>query len=105
MLRTHIEVYGDHDQAIEDVEWLELCGSRGWSVLTKDRRIRYRPAEIAAIRRHRVRAFALASGSLRAPDQAAHFLANEAAITLASIEPGPIIYAVFADRIERIFPE
>src|SRR5688572_17543917 len=72
-LRTHIEVYGAQDQEIRDAEWLELCGREGWSVLTMDQRIRYRPAEIAAIRRHRVRAFALASGNLRAADQARRF--------------------------------
>lgn len=28
-LMTHIEVYGARDQEVEDVEWLELCGSEG----------------------------------------------------------------------------
>jgi len=103
-IRTHIEVYGGRDQEVEDVEWLELCGREGWIALTMDRRVRYHSAEIAAIRRHRVKAFALASGNLRAADQAHRFLGNEARITAACADPGPFIYAVFADRIERIFP-
>jgi PIN like domain len=53
-VRTHIEVYGGRDEGVEDVEWLELCGREGWIALTKDRRVRYRPFEIAAVRRHRV---------------------------------------------------
>lgn len=103
-IRTHIEVYGARDQEVEDVEWLERCGSESWVALTKDSRIRYRPAEIATIRRHRVRAFALVGGNLEAPGQAARFLANGAGIVAASVEPGPFIYAVYADGIERIFP-
>ena len=47
-----------------DTEWLELCGRRSWIVLAKDKRIRYRPAETEAIRRHRVKAFVLTSGNL-----------------------------------------
>lgn len=103
-VRTHMEVYGGRDEDVEDVEWLELCGREGWIALTKDRRVRYRRYEIAAVRRHRVRAFALASGNLRAVDQAQSFLANGAEIVTACSDPGPFIYAVYADRIERIFP-
>jgi hypothetical protein len=69
-VRTHIEVFGDRDQVVKDVEWLELCGQQGWIVLTMDRRIRYHRDEVAAIRRHAVRAFVLASGNLVARDQA-----------------------------------
>lgn len=103
-VRTHIEVYGGRDEDVEDVEWLELCGREGWIALTKDRRVRYRPFEIAAVRRHRVKAFALASGNLRAVDQAQRFLENGDRILAACGEAGPFIYAVYADRIERIFP-
>jgi hypothetical protein len=103
-VRTHIEVYGDRDEAVEDVEWLELCGTEGWAVLTMDRRLRYRPSEIAAIRRHRVRGFALASGNLQALDQARRLLANEAEIFDLCDDPGPFVYAVYADGVERIFP-
>jgi hypothetical protein len=103
-VRTHMEVYGPQDQEVEDVEWLELCGREGWVALTKDRRVRYRRYEIAAVRRHRVRAFALAGGNLRAADQARRFLENEAEIATACGDPGPFIYAVYVNRIERIFP-
>jgi hypothetical protein len=103
-VRTHHEVYGDRDQEIEDIEWLELCGREGWPALTMDRRIRYRPAEIAAVRRYSVRLFALTSGNLTAADQAARFIRNEVRIEAACAQPGPFMYAVHASRIVRIFP-
>lgn len=103
-VRTHIEVFGQRDQAVKDVEWLELCGREEWIVLTMDRRIRYRREEIAAIRRHGVRAFSLASGNLAAQDQARRFLHNGHVILAACRDPGPFVYAVYAERIELLFP-
>lgn len=103
-MHTHLEVFNVRDQRIADVEWLELCGQRGWPALTMDRRIRYRPAEIAAIRRHRVRVFALASGNLTVEEQAARFIRNRRRIELACETGGPLVYAVHASEIVRVFP-
>jgi hypothetical protein len=44
---VHDEIFTD---TTSDVEWLSECGRRGWVVLTRDGRIRYRPAEIATLR-------------------------------------------------------
>ena len=104
IIRTHLEVYSDRDQNVEDVEWLELCGREGWPALTMDRRIRYRPVEIASLRRHRVKAFALTSGNLTAAEQAERFVGNEERIEIACAERGPYLYAVHAKKIVRIFP-
>ena len=103
-LRTHHDVFADRDEEVPDVEWLEYCGRYGLPVLSKDRRLRYRPQEIAAIRRHRVRAFVLTKGSLRAVEQAARFESSRDAIMAACAGTGPFVYAVHADRIVRIFP-
>lgn len=103
-LRTHHEVYGDRDEQVPDVEWLEFCGRLGLPVLSKDRRLRYRPAEIDAIRRFRVRAFLLTSGSLLAAEQAARFDRNQESIEEKCAADGPTIYAVQALRIVRVFP-
>jgi hypothetical protein len=103
-LRTHLEVYGDRDEEVADAEWLELCGREGWPALTMDRRIRYRTAEIAAIREHSVRAFALTSGNLIVAEQAERFVRRQDAIFAACETQGPFIYAVHADRIVRVFP-
>lgn len=103
-LRTHLEVYGDRDEEVADVEWLELCGREGWAALTMDRRIRYRPAEIAAVREHSVRAFALTSGNLSVAVHAERFLGRKDAIYAACETLGPFLYTVHADRIVRVFP-
>jgi PIN like domain len=103
-LRTHHEVYGARDEDVPDVEWLEFCGRKGLPVLTKDRRIRHRPAEIQAIRRFGVRLFAVTAGSLTAAEQAARFDRSRERIEEACAEAGPFIYSVQADRIVRIFP-
>ncbi len=46
-------------QTATDVEWLNEAGKNNWLVLTKDERIRYRIAEIEALRKARVKAFVL----------------------------------------------
>ena len=49
----------------EDTELLARVGSEGWYLVTRDDRIRYRPAESAAIREHRVGAFFMGGKNLR----------------------------------------
>jgi len=51
-----------------DEEWLAEAGRRGWTVITRDLRIRYRPLEIAAIKEHSVGVIVLAGKKLRAWD-------------------------------------
>lgn len=103
-LRTHHEIYGERDESVPDVEWLELCGKLDLAVLSKDRRIRYRPAEIDAISHFGVRAFVLTSGSLRAGEQAARFDHNRHRIEEACLQTGPALFAVHARRIVKVFP-
>ena len=54
----------------EDTELLARVGSEGWYLVTRDDRIRYRPAESAAIREHRVGAFFM--GGKNPPPVSAH---------------------------------
>jgi hypothetical protein len=103
-LRTHHEIYGERDEGVPDVEWLELCGELDLPVLSKDRRIRYRPAEIEAIRRFGVRVFVLTSGSLRADEQAARFERSRLRIEEACLAAGPALFAVQKTRIVQVFP-
>jgi len=103
-VHKHVEVFRERDESVSDIEWLEYCGRQQLVVLTKDRRLRYRPREIAAIRRYRVKAFVLTSGNLRAAEQARRFLDQEQRIEAACSDSGPFVYAVRADRIVRLFP-
>lgn len=60
-----VELHDDHfQQGTLDTVWLAEVGKRGWIVLTKDTRIRHRPAEKQALLRAGVRAFAFTSGNL-----------------------------------------
>lgn len=50
-----VERHADHFAAdCPDEEWLQGVGEKGWVAITHDRRIRYKPNELAAVVRHRV---------------------------------------------------
>lgn len=102
-LITLAEYYGiPADERIADADWLTLAGQRGWVVFMKDAKVRYRPAEQAAVRAHAVRCFCLTHQGLGSDEMAGRFLVNLPAITVACAEPGPFIYAVHANRIQSM---
>lgn len=43
----------------DDAVWLQRIGDEGWFLITRDDKIRHRPAEIQALRNHQVGAFFL----------------------------------------------
>ena len=51
---------------VSDTEWLAHIRSRGWCLVTRDDRIRHRPAEWAALREHGVGAFFMGGKNLSA---------------------------------------
>jgi predicted nuclease of predicted toxin-antitoxin system len=70
-----LEIHDDHFPRDEkDRVWLRTVGERGWVVLTKDQRLRYRPLEIAALRTSKARVFVLTAGNLRGIEIAAVFV-------------------------------
>jgi hypothetical protein len=102
-LRTLAEVYGiPADETIADVDWLTRAGCEGWVVLMKDERIRYRPAERAALVDHRVRAFCLTSGNLRAAEMAEQYIAVLDKLTAACAAEGPFLYVVSRSGLRRV---
>ena len=102
-LRTLAEVYGQPaDEDITDVDWLERAGRTGWAVLMKDDRIRYRPAEHAALVAQGVRAFCLAGGNLRAAAMAEQFLVVIEDMAHVCEQPGPFLYVVSASGMRRV---
>ena len=92
-VRIHDEFF---PQDAPDPVWLTAVGQRGWVVLTKDTRIRYRVIEISALRAARVRAFVLtAKGDLSGPEMAAIFIRALPAIRkLCARTPPPFIARV-----------
>ena len=50
-----VERHADHfAHDCPDTAWLEEIGQRGWTAVTHDGRIRYKPNELAAVAQHRV---------------------------------------------------
>ena len=70
-----VEIHDDYfDRDADDRVWLRDVGARGWVILTKDQRPRYRPLELAALRSSRARVFILVAGNLRGSEIAAVFV-------------------------------
>lgn len=102
-LVTMSEHYGEQaGQTVGDTDWLRLAGENGWPALAKDERIRYRPAERAAIVHHGVRAFYLTSGNLTAEQMAEAYIVNQAAIWSSCEDEGPGLFAVTQSAIREI---
>ncbi len=102
-LRTLAEVYGiPADEKVTDLEWLELAGSRAWPVLMKDERIRYNPAERAALIQYGVQAFCLTNGNMSSAEMADSFLAAMDRIIEICHTESPCLYAVSRGRIRKI---
>ncbi|MEO3854253.1 hypothetical protein [Acrocarpospora sp. B8E8] len=104
-LITLAEHYGvPEDEKVEDTRWIEDSAKLGWAVLMKDKRIRYRQAEIEAVIEHQARCFVITRGDLTSAAYAERFVTNQKAIFAAAVTAGPYIYAVHADRLERLYP-
>jgi predicted nuclease of predicted toxin-antitoxin system len=88
-----VEIHDDHfPRDEEDRVWLQAVGERGWVVLTKDNRLRYRPLEIAALRASKAKVFVLTAGNLRGIEIAAVFLAALPRICrVLHHRPGPFV--------------
>jgi hypothetical protein len=70
-----VEIHDDHfPPDAKDEVWLVEVGRRGWIVLTKDDRIRYRVSERTALASARVKAFVLVSSQLQGVEMAAAFV-------------------------------
>ena len=51
-----VEVHDDHlPPDAPDEDWIALVGREGWVAVTKDKNVRYRTAELEAIREHSAR--------------------------------------------------
>jgi hypothetical protein len=104
-LVTLAEHYGvPEDERVADTEWIRDAATRGWPILMKDKRIRYRRAEIDTVIQYRAQCFVITKGDLPSGEMAGRFLTARKAILDAVAVPGPYIYAVQSDRIDRLYP-
>ena len=69
--RIRVEVHDDHlSPNAPDKEWVELVGRKGWVAVTRDKNIRYRTAEINAIRKHSARIVVIRMKNATGPQMA-----------------------------------
>jgi hypothetical protein len=96
-------VYGAAEQQLDDDVWATDAGSRGWIVLSADKRLRYSVSTQLLVT-HQVGVFQLARGSLPGPEQVRWYINNIQAIQDACNGPKPFIFSVHERRIEHIWP-
>ncbi len=100
------DVYGERiGQELDDEEWIGDAGRRGWIVLMKDAKVRYRPTELQALVDHGVKAFCLTNANLRGIEQAERFVNNLPRIVRATKRPGPYIYGVYENGLRLLWPK
>ena len=69
-----VEGHGDHFRNdAKDEDWIVEVGKRGWVVVTRDKRIRYKPNELAAVKTAGIAMFVL-SGKAPHPVLAQNFV-------------------------------
>jgi hypothetical protein len=106
-VRSDVTYFGDDGSArkgrgacpitlgMNDEDWLPIVGASGWSVITRDKHIRTRPGEIAAVRAHGIRVFAITSANeLNRWEQLDILVRRWPQIERHAAKPGPLICAV-----------
>ena len=82
MTGATVLIHDDHFASDEqDINWLKVAGEKGWIVLTKDRRIRYRALEKMRHMKAGVAAFFLTSEDLKGNEMAEIFVHTLPAIS------------------------
>ena len=100
-LRTEgmaVEVHDDHlPQDAPDEEWIALVGRMGWVAITKDRGVRYRAAELQAIRRHSARVIVIRMNNATGPDIAELLVKGRRRIArFAAKTPPPFVAGIYS---------
>jgi PIN like domain len=103
-LTTLAEHYGiPADESVADTEWLRLVGERNWIAFMKDDRIRYVPAERAALIDNGVRAFVITNRNLPADLMVQRIVSAIPTIAeICRVRSGPFLYAIQATRVDEI---
>jgi hypothetical protein len=80
-----------------DEDWLTLAGQNGWITLLRDKRVRHREVERAAIVEAKVAAFIFTGGQVSAADTTKTLLRLlNKMINIAASEPRPFLYTITA---------
>ena len=103
---TLAEHYGmPRDEEVADTELIADAASRNWPILMKDKRIRQPQCGDRRRRTHKAKCFVITRGDLTSADMVRRFTTNKQAIFRAATLPGPYIYSVQQDRLDRLYPK
>ena len=94
-----VEVHDDHlPQNTPDEDWIALVGRKGWVAITKDKNIRYRAAELGAIRRHSARVIVIRMKNATGPHIAELLVKGRRRIArFAAKTPPPFVAGLYAN--------
>lgn len=96
------DFYPDDAKYVPDEQWIADGCQRGWVLLTKDKRIRYREHELAPLRGF---LFCLANGQGTVADMVAGFSAAMPAILRAVARGDPGYWHIHADgTLRKMWP-
>jgi PIN like domain len=101
-VRLIADFYGDDAKETPDEEWIAEGCRRGWLLLTKDKRIRYRTAELAALEGH---LFCLVDGNASIEDMTLSLVAALPRIVRAAAQGASGFWHVYLDgHIRKMWP-
>jgi predicted nuclease of predicted toxin-antitoxin system len=94
-----VEVHDDHlAQDAPDEERIQLVGEKGWLAVTRDKNIRYRQSELAAIEERKARIFVIRAKNVTAEDLAEIVLkALERIKKFSAKSAPPFVAAIYRD--------
>lgn len=97
-----VEVHDDHLAAnAPDEEWIELVGYKQWLAVTKDKNIRYRTAELEAVKEHDAKVLVVRAKNATGRDIADILIKASARIQrFADKHPAPFVAGI--DRSGRV---
>ena len=101
-----VEVHDDHLPIdAPDEDWITLAGRNGWIVLTKDKNIRYRHAQLASIKKNATRIIVIRAKNTTGPEVAQMLLKGKNRIyRFHRSEDAPLVAAIYRDGRMKLYP-
>jgi len=103
-VRHLCDVYPDDGQHVADEDWIAHGVNQGWSLLTQDKKIRYRAHERGALLGGKNAMFCLDRQDLLVADKVSRFHSCQSQINRAALRGEASIYVVHDGRIEKKWP-
>jgi PIN like domain len=103
-VQTMAERYPETEERVVDERWIREVTADGLVILMKDDEIRRKPLEQQAVLESGARSFVVTNANLKGEEVAKLFVDNCHRIMQRARKPGPYIYGVYAERLEKLFP-